>query len=181
MSSGQTLLRARHVLLLVAVWAAGACSDPTATEPADATATGFLGGGPSSPTLLQCSVDGARSASADIGILGGVVSLGATKVVFPAGALLGLTRVTLTIPESPYVEIAIETDGPTFFPELLKRPIVTIDYSHCDPRDLLFKRLTAWYINDEKEPRERMLSFDNRLTRSVTFTTSHFSGYAIAF
>ena len=180
MSSGRTVLAAKHFLLVIAIWGAGACSDPTATEPAEATASGFLGG-PSSSTLLQCSVDEGRSVSADIGILGGVLSLGATKVVFPAGALPGLTKVTLTIPESPYVEIVIETDGAKYFPDLLKRPVVTIDYSHCDPRHLLFKRLTAWYINADKEPLERMLSFDNRLTRSVTFTTYHFSGYAIAF
>jgi hypothetical protein len=182
MSSGRTYLGARHFLLIVALWGVGACGDTTPTGPVEPTPTTFIGPAAPSGTLIQCRVDPARSASAHIGILGGVVSLGATKVVFPAGALLGLTKVTLTIPASPYVEIAIETDGPDYFPNFLTQPIVTIDYSHCNPGPFVFRRLTAWYIDaSTKEPLERMLSVHNRITRTVTFTTSHFSGYAIAF
>jgi hypothetical protein len=173
----------RRVLVFAALAVLGACGDQRPTEPIKPTAGGSRDGLFSSgPKLVECHTDETLTNSAIIDALGGLVSIGGTKVVFPAGALLTPTTVTLTIPASRYVEIAIKTDGADYFPEPLKQPIVTIDYSRCNRSDILVKPLTAWYIDSEtKDLLEKMIGTDDKLTRSVTFTTSHFSGYAIAF
>ena len=160
-----------------------ACSDraPTApisgsgTEPADLL---FF----SRPKLLECESVADLTTTALIDAAGGTISIGGTSVVFPAGALLGATNVTLTIPASRYVEVDIKTDGQNQFLDPLLRPIVTISYDRCNRSDLWFKVLSAWYIDsDTKELLEKQLSVDNKLTESVTFRARHFSGYAIAF
>jgi hypothetical protein len=181
---GVRQMRGVHFLLVAAVTALGACGDQRPTEPVGPAAGGSVEGllSSSGPKLVECHTDETHTESAIIDALGGLVSIGGTKVVFPAGALPGPTSVTLTIPASRYVEIAITTDGPSYFPDLLKQPVVTIDYSRCNRSDILLKPLTAWYIDSEtKDLLEEMLGTDDKLTRSVTFTTSHFSGYAIAF
>jgi hypothetical protein len=173
----------RRVLLAVAALAVlGACGDQNPTEPIRPTGGGSAGLLSSGPKLVECHTDESLSQTAIIDALGGTIALGGTSVVFPAGALLGPTTVTLTIPASRYVEIDIETDGQKEFLDELLRPIVTIDYSRCARSDVLWKPLSAWYIDsDTKELLENMLGVDNKLTRSVTFRTHHFSGYAIAF
>jgi hypothetical protein len=168
-----------RVLVVAAFSLLGACDDRTPTEPADPIATGSLLGS-SEPKLVECPTDETKTKTGLIGAAGGSLSIDGTSVVFPAGALPGFTTVTLTIPASKYVEIAIETDGPDYFP--VKQPIVTISYARCQRSDVLTKPLTAWYIDSEtKDLLEEMLSVDDKLTRSVTFTTDHFSGYAVAF
>jgi hypothetical protein len=172
-----------RILAIAALCASSACADRHPTEP-DPAATGSLLGWPSSssPTLVECPTNETTSKTSLIGIAGGIISIGGTSVLFPAGALPGLTTVTLTIPASKYVEIDVETDGATTFPILDKQPIITIDYWRCNRLDVLLKPLTAWYIDSEtKALLEKMTTVDNKLTRSVTFTTDHFSGYAIAF
>jgi hypothetical protein len=159
----------------------GACGDRMPTEPIAPTGTGsgsLLGS--SEPKLVECPTDETKTTTSLIGASGGTISIDGTSVVFPAGALPGFATVTLTIPASKYVEIEIETDGPDYFP--VKQPIVTISYARCSRLDVLLKPLTAWYIDSEtKELLEEMLSVDDKLTRSVTFPTDHFSGYAVAF
>ena len=175
-----------RVLLTAAVAALsilGACGDQNPTAPVGPTGDGSASLlFPSSPKLLECPTDETKSETAVIDALGGTIGIDGTSVRFPAGALLGPTTVTLTIPASRYVEIDIHTDGQTEFLNLLQRPIVTISYSRCNGSEVLFKLLSAWYIDsDTKELLERQLGFDNKLTRSVTFRARHFSGYAIAF
>ena len=146
---------------------------PTDGEPADLL---FF----SQPKLLECEVAAEESQTVTIDAAGGTVSIGGTSVVFPAGLLEVPTEVTLKIPASRYVEVEITTNGQNQFP--LLKPIVTISYARCNRLDLLFKGLSAWYIDsDTKQLLEKMPSFDNKLTRSVTFEADHFSGYAIAF
>ena len=159
-----------------------ACGERTPTAPVapkgDAADLLLL----SKPKLLECETAEAVSQTVSIGRAGGTISIGGTSVVFPADALLEETDVTLTIPASRYVEVEIHTSGRNQFDDLDTQPIVTISYARCNRTDLLFKLLSAWYIDsDTKALLEKMSSFDNKLTSSVTFRASHFSGYAIAF
>jgi hypothetical protein len=111
-------------------------------------------------------------------VAGGSLSLGGTRILLPAYAVLSPTTIELTIPESKYMEVEITANGGQHF--LFERAIfVTVDYSRCgaaaDPL------LSVWYIDsDTKALLERMLSLDNKLGRSITFVTGHLSGYALA-
>jgi hypothetical protein len=174
-------------VLLAAAFAAlaglGACGEqhptaPTRTTTDDASSLLFW----SKPKLLQCGVAEPVTASAVIGVDGGTIDVGGASIVFPAGALSAPTSVTLTIPASPYVEVDIVTNGQNRFLDWRLRPIVTISYARCERSELLTRLLSAWYIDsDTKALLEWMPSLDNKLTSSVTFRASHFSGYAIAF
>lgn len=175
--------RMRRLLALAGLAVLVACGEQHPTAPA----TGSIGDGAdllflSKPKLLECETAESVADTVAIGSAGGTISIGGTSVVFPAGALLDGTNVTLTIPASRYVEIDITTDGQNQFLDPLLRPIVTISYARCNRSDLLFKLMSAWYIDsDTKALLDKMPSFDNKLTSSVTFRASHFSGYAIAF
>jgi hypothetical protein len=180
MSRVQALPSVGRVLVILGLAVLAACGDSGPTAPTEPRATGNLLGSSSGPKLVECPTDETKTKTALIGAMGGTLAIDGTSVVFPAGALPGLTTVTLTIPASKYVEITVETDGPDYFP--VKQPIVTISYSRCQRTDVLTKPLTAWYIDSEtKDLLEEMISTDNKLTQSVTFTTFHFSGYAVAF
>jgi hypothetical protein len=173
----------RRLLVVVALAALGACAEQRPTEPTKPGASGSLDGLFSSgPKLVQCATDETTSAVGSITELGGTLSIGGTSVVFPAGAVLGATNVTLTIPASRYVEIEIKADDQEHF--VFEQPIVvTIDYSRCQRSDVLVKPLSVWYIDAQtKDLLEQMtVGIDNKLTQSITFSTPHLSGYAIAF
>ncbi|HMC57239.1 MAG TPA: hypothetical protein VKH19_18815 [Gemmatimonadaceae bacterium] len=108
------------------------------------------------------------------------MSVAGTTVAIPAGALLGPTAVTVTVPASPYMEIDVSVAGVDHF--LFEQPItMTVGYSRCTSLWTRLLPLTAWYINSETNALiEPMVSVDNKLTRTVTFTTIHLSGYALA-
>ncbi len=179
---GRTRPTIAGTFVFAALLALGACTDQRPTEPLEPRARAALDLLSSGPRLLECKTDLAQSATALIDVAGGTIAVGGTSVVFPAGALTGPTSVTLTIPASRYVEVAIETDGQKYFPVDLK-PVITIDYSRCNRSDVLSKSLSAWYIDSEsKALLEKMEgAVDDKLLQRITFSTGHFSGYAIAF
>ncbi|MFN2565504.1 MAG: hypothetical protein ABR499_10920 [Gemmatimonadaceae bacterium] len=182
MSRVRSIPRIGHVLTIAALAALGACAEQKPTEP-PAPAPLEATSSPSA-TLVECPTDETLSATVPIGPEGGTVALGGTSVLFPAGVLEPNTLVTLTIPASKYVEIAIRTNGANEFSyDVNLQPVITIDYSRCRRSDVLVKPLTAWYIDSNtKTPRYQMEgAVDNKLLKTVTFPTQHFSGYAIAF
>jgi hypothetical protein len=174
----------RRALVVAAFAALGACVDRAPTEPVTPTSRGSLDGlFSSSPRLVECHTDETLTATSLITALGGTLSIGGTSVFFPAGAVLAQTDFELTIPASRYVEVDIRAQG---YDHFLFEPglpaVVTIDYSRCNRSDILVKPLSVWYIDSEtKELKENLGGIDNKLTRSITFTTPHLSGYAIAF
>jgi hypothetical protein len=162
------------------------CSDaptaPAAPSPADSSSK--LLGLPlfgSSPRLLSCPTDQTTSTTGLIGALGGTLSLGGTSVTIPGGALLDDTSVELTIPAGQYMEVDLSVNNGQHI-SFLQPIVVTIDYSRCNRWSTLFKLLTVWNIDqDTKALLENMGGIDNKLTQSITFTTPHFSGFAIAY
>jgi hypothetical protein len=165
---------------------AGSCHDsPTApaTPSKAAPPSDFLGlpGLFGSPKLLYCPSNESQRTSAILGIDGGTLSIGGTSVTLPLGALVGETSVELSIPAGPYMEVDLTVDGGQHiaFPQPV---IVTIDYSRCNRLATLLARLSVWNIDpDTKALLENMAGIDNKLTQSITFTTLHFSGFAIAY
>jgi hypothetical protein len=184
MSMSRRLPRTSRLLSLVAlVLAATSCGD---------AATGVVPGGPDSllvpvvgdargVRLLQCDPPAtAQTATAIIGPLGGTLALGNTKVVIPANAVLANTSFRLTIPVSRLVEISVRAGDAEHF--VFEQPVaVSIDYGRCADERSLLSPLSVWHIDEStKSLLERMASVDVRLLHTVTFSTGHLSGYAVA-
>jgi hypothetical protein len=157
-----------------------ACSEPTKPDSSAGAFTLFPQ--PKKSALVECPTDISQSASAVIkSDIGGVVSVGGHSVALAKDALpVGEWVVTLTAPASKYVEIELTVTGApyaTFTPAA----IVTIDYSRCARSNIDREPLRAWYIDSvTKELLENMGGVDNKILRKLTFTTDHFSGYAVA-
>lgn len=136
---------------------------------------------PSSPTLLQCPATQTQTATALVTTLGATLSLGGTSVRVPAGALLAATTITLTVPASQYMEIAVQANDLTSF--LFQQPVsITIDYSRCPAAEANKTPLSVWHIDTQsKQLLENMGGVDDKMTHTITFTTGHLSGYAVAF
>lgn len=191
-------MRAESTLRLVVLAfaaAALACGEPaTSTSPAGRPGNpgsgATTGAGPgngatgddtaSSEHLLACPVDTTLTASSVLGPLGGVLSLGGTSVAIPAGALLGTTTVELTIPRSAFMEVDLTVNGGQSI--VFQLPVlVTIDYSRCGRTPQTTQRLTVWHIDEQTKAKlDDMGGLDNKLLQTITFTTGHFSGYAVA-
>ena len=136
---------------------------------------------PSSPALLQCPSTQTSTTSAVVTALGGLVNLGGTSVKIPAAALTAATTITLTLPASPYMEIEVNANNLTSF--VFQQPIsITIDYSRCPAAEASKTPLTVWHIDPQtKQLLDNMGGVDDKTTHSITFTTGHLSGYAVAF
>lgn len=167
------------VVLLGLGLAGGACSVERAAAPHPTDRSSLLGLFGQAPSLIQCPAGTAQSATALIGPLGGVLAVGGTQVVIPANAVLSPATFTLSVPQSKYVEIEVTTDSSEHY-VFAKPVVVTLDYSRCGS-DLLRAPLTAWNIDPQtKALLEPMVGVDDPLAQTVTFTTLHFSGYAVA-
>lgn len=134
----------------------------------------------SAANLLSCPSSKTVTASGVIGALGGVLQAGGVRVSIPLGALLSATTISVTVPQSPYMEIDVSVPGVEHF--VFQQPItVSVDYGRCDPSVTSGTSLTVWYIDSAtKQPIEAMPTVDDKLTHTVTFTTPHLSGYALA-
>jgi hypothetical protein len=131
--------------------------------------------------LIECpSSQSATATGLVTPLLGGVVSVGGMVVTVPAGAVLAPTTIEVTVPASQYLEIDVSVPGVEHF-QFEVPIVVSMSYARCNRADILRTPLTAWYIDSStKEPLDQMISVDNKLLRHVTFTTIHFSGYALA-
>jgi hypothetical protein len=163
----------------VALLAAVACSGgPSATNWISDPGPRALQSGPAN--LIVCPAATAQASSGLIGPLGGVLTVGGATVLIPPNAVLLPTTFTLTVPASKYLEIEVTPAGGTHY--TFAAPVaVTIDYSRCGRRDLDSSDLSVWYIDSQtKALLQNMRAVQDRLTHTVTFTTLHFSGYAVA-
>jgi hypothetical protein len=164
---------------LSAVLLFAACAGPgitDATSSANVASVRSVAGA----NLIQCTEGPASSAIGMITPLGGVVTSGGTTITIPAGAVAEPTLIQVEVPASKLVETDISVPGVEHFQFLL--PVtVTVSYAHCSRANIDHSPLTAWYIDTEtKALLEHMGGIDNKLTRTVTFTTPHLSGYALA-
>ena len=172
---------AKTVLLAVTALLLGtSCGDPRATAPETSSSPGGGGGGSGAPSLVECPTNETSTTSAVVGLLGGSVQLGATRITIPSGALTAATLIQVTVPASRFMEIDVTAVGFTSF--LFQKPVsVTIDYSRCARSDLDQQTLHVWHIDPvTKQMLEDMGGVDDKSTRRITFTTGHLSGYAVA-
>lgn len=155
-----------------------ACAAPDITGTDDRAAVDALLS--ASSKLIECKTDETHSTSGVIGIAGGVLSTGGVTITIPPDALLSDVVVNLTVPASKYVETDISIEGTDHF-EFELPVTVAMSYSRCTRTDINLQSLSAWYIDSNtKQLLAKMPSVDDKLLRTVTFTTDHLSGYAIA-
>jgi hypothetical protein len=168
----------RRFVLLAFAAALTACSEPTTAPPIDeseATPNVIVASG-----LIEC-----RRALFDIdrailGPLGGVLSLDGHQIIVPPGALTSLALVTLRQPATRFVEVDVRVNGLAHF-QFAKPVTVVLDYSRCRRRMIPPGPLTVWQIDPVTKAFIRdMNGVDNREARKISFTTDHFSGYAVA-
>lgn len=167
---------ARVLATAAALLLATSCGEPRATALRRAVPNPSA----SAATLISCPTNTTRTTSALVGVLGGTVSLAGSAISIPAGALSVPTLITVTIPAGQFMEVDVRANALTSF--LFNQPVsVTIDYSRCN-QNLSNGTLSVWNIDETtKALIENMGGVNNPLTQSITFTTGHLSGYAIAF
>ena len=187
MYSGLKMGRRIGSVIIVALLAVGSCRDlptaPTTPPPQAQDPSKLLGlwGGSSTPKLLVCPASETQTTSALLGTDGGTLSLGGTSVKIPLGALTGETTVEVTIPAGQYMEVDLTVNGGQHI-NFLQPVTVTIDYSRCNPWLTLLKPLSVWNIDPTtKALLENEGGLDIKLLQRITFITSHFSGFAIAY
>ena len=130
--------------------------------------------------LIECPTSSSSTRTALVSPLGGSVTAGGATISIPAGAVLVPTVITVTVPASNYMEVDITAAGVEHF--LFELPVsVTVSYARCTRADIDKSPLTAWYIDGAtKALLEHMGGVDDKANRTVTFTTPHLSGYALA-
>ena len=176
---GPTCARAgrasRSLLLACALAVAAGCGDGGATAPAP-RASQTSG----DPQMLECPTSQSRTASGIVGPLGGTVEADGLSISVPLGAVLLPTQLTLTVPASNYVEVDITANGANHF-EFLKPVSVTVSYARCTRSDIEDDVLSVWYIDGESRAfLEHMGGVDDKVARTVTFSTGHLSSYVVA-
>lgn len=156
---------------------AAACADASGPD-TDLSATQLTSGA----ALVECPTTTSLSSTGLVTpLLGGVVLVGNTGIVVPAGGVLAPVEIEVTVPASRYVETEIVAGGAEHF-SFAKTVVVSLDYSRCERSDVRLRPLTAWHIDPvTKELLAPMASVDDKLLRRVSFLTDHLSGYAIAF
>ena len=169
--------RTTNVLVAAAIAASlVACAADAIVGESTSSAALQIGG----PSLIQCPTNESATSTAVVGPLGGLVDVGGTSIEIPAGALLSPATVTVTIPVSQYMEIDISVEGVEHF--IFELPVVvTLSYARCNRSNLDTTPLSVWHINGEtNELLEPMGGIDDKLLKTITFTTGHLSGYAVA-
>ncbi len=173
--------------LLALVACSGDVTSPTRPAAVSPGATGSLLPWPERPradvtsaTLINCPTTTTQSVTSHIGPLGGLLAIGNTRVVIPLGAVLFPEDFTLTIPASQHAEIRVRAGSAQHY--LFQSPVLmTIDYSRCATPELDTHALSVWNVDeDSRALLEQMIGVDVKLTHTITFTTIHLSGYAVA-
>lgn len=165
------------VLALVAL-ALAACGAPDATmAPAASASLTSTVGDTSGWELLQCAGEVTQSTSATIGTSGGTLALSSSYTAIPSGAV-GTTQTfqasTLT---GDLVGVDVHAVGQTSY--RFRQPItITIDYSRCGN---VQGPLRVWYIDPVTHALlEDMGGVNDTFLKTISFTTTHLSIYAVA-
>ena len=130
--------------------------------------------------LVSCTPPSGATTTADVGPLGGVLSVGGVTVTIPESAVTLPTQFTLRVPAGPLVEFEVVTSTSEHY-QFPVPVTVSVDYGSLCGQGLDAKVLSVWNIDpDTKALLENMGGVDDKLLHVITFVTTHFSGYAVA-
>jgi len=164
-------------VLAVLAGAAASCADSPAAPPAAVQPALLARSTGVSP--LECPAAPATSSTTTIGALGGVLEAGGHRVIIPANAVLFPTRFTMTVPASRYVEVDVKAAGLEHF-EFLQPVVLSLSYARCARADVDRTNLRVYYVDSETRAIiEDKGGVDDKVARTVTTVTDHFSGYLI--
>jgi hypothetical protein len=158
-----------------------ACEAPRITDITRSRIVTASDNGNSFDKLIKCPTDESASNTAVVTPLdGGTISAGGVTAIVPPGAVLLPQTVTVTVPPSKFMYAEIKVEGIDHFQ--FETPItVVMSYARCNDPSLNLTQLTAWYVSlEDEELLEQMPSVQDNVTQTVTFTTIHLSGYALA-
>lgn len=170
-------LATRSIVVAGVVFGFTACDEPEPTSspvsPLMATVSG--------PSLVPCPSGGTAQATSQIFPGGGLATLKHHQVYLPAAAIDATTSITIDVPQSPYLIVDLRANGQEHH-QFDAPLLVTIDYSRCSTTAIERGALSVWLVDPATGEmlQEMPTAMDNRLTRTITFVTDHFSGYAIA-
>ena len=171
------------MILLLGPLVFGACADPVApVAPAELPVLMRSSASVSVlPDLAVCPVREASAASAIIGPGGGELTHRGHRLSIDRGVLSRPTRFTITQPAGTHLRVQITASGRRHY--AFRAPVsVTISYEGCQRQHRLAGAATAWYLPDNpNRPPEAMGGVIDRDSRSITFTTTHLSTYAVAY
>ena len=156
-----------------------ACSEPATAPQIEAAAPNLIGT-ETGPSLLECRRTLFDITWGFIGPLGGLLSLNGNTITVPPQALDRLAFITIRQPSTQFVEIEVRVNGQDHF-QFAAPLTVVLDYSRCADWRIGPGPLSVWQIDpDTKALITDMGGVDDRAARTISFTTDHFSGYAIA-
>lgn len=162
---------------------AASCTEPTAApmgEPVALPSFSVAGFAATEGQLLSCPVRAAKTFTVTIDQHGARYAKHGVEVSVPAGALAGPQQFRVTLPRSPYVEADIDAVGYEHF--TFRRPVtVTFDYSRCGNAASV-SALSVWYLADDTRALlEPMPTLVDARAKTITFQTTHLSGYGLAY
>ena len=130
--------------------------------------------------LVECPSSTTYSTAGSILPLGGTVSLRGHSVALPLGAVALPVSIGIEEPASRFMMIDLSANGHDHY-QFLSPIRVTISYARCSRANIDRGPLSVWLVDPATGALlENMGGVDNKQTRTITFETDHFSGYAIA-
>lgn len=169
-------------ILFSAMLLLGACGEesPTSPEPSLMSSRGsdFAG---HAMRPVACPTTESYRTEGILGPEGGSLHAAGHRLTVPAGVLAEPIHFTLHAPTGRYVKVNLTAGGAEHY-EFAAPVIVTISYDRCRRQHRSASPASVWYIDEiSSRPVERMGGKDDRKRRAVTFRTTHFSTYLVAY
>ena len=175
------LLRSLSVLALLT--GAVACADlPVEPGGANGRPGSFDLEEVASSELLVCPTEDPASARAIIGPDGGSLGARGSSISIPAGAVAQPTHFEVVVPASRYMKVEFSAVGESHF-EFQLPATITINYARCTNSSTSSEEaLEGAYLADGTDQvLELMGGTVDKTGHKLSFSTSHLSGYAVAY
>ena len=124
--------------------------------------------------LLTCSTQPYAQTTVVVGPAGGTITVGAHKLVIPAGALSARVTITAEQVSGTVNSVRFKPDGLQFAKPAARK----LSNGSCLLRELPQK---VGYTNEQLKILQLMPSVDQQSKQSVTGSINHFSRYAVAY
>jgi hypothetical protein len=169
-------------ILALALLVLGGCTSDSLTAPELTPNLSRRSESDDRPTrVVMCPTTQSYRTSGMLGPEGGTLQVGGHRLTVPAGVLTEMTRFTLRAPAGPEVKLELYAGGARHY-QFSSPVAVTISYDRCTRQHQPRAAVTAWYVDDGgQEFIERMGGRDDRNRMEITFQTSHFSTYLVAY